>query len=447
MRDEGGAFSVQAHTRAHRAPAVELDHDAGRKAGRPTRSSMSPQAVAFALAPERRSTNGLPNEATLDRSPYLPSPRAGGRQPVPSSAPWIGSVSDPAEHEAERFAQQVAPAVGLVQRACACGGPASSNGECAECRAKRIGLQRTATASGPAVAPAIVHEVLRSPGQPMDPMSRRFFESRLGFDLGSVRIHADAHSATSAESVDALAYTAGSDVVFAAGQYDPMTPSGRHLLAHELAHVAQQRSGGAALRRQPSPTSIDPTAQAIITAAQTTSTPIADRATAAVRAIIDTYYGSQASKVAAIVYSDSEPGLATTYTGTGAAITGTITVGRYFVENTTRAGFARRVLQVGHELQHIDQQRSGMGGPTKRHLREFLAFHWEATAPEAAGTGRVSHASRVALIDAALSNYNCLDAAEKTQHQTKQQALLTLRTTEQAASGQPATSPPTACSG
>src|SRR5207247_1955655 len=133
--------------------------------------------------------------------------------------------------------------------------------------------------------------------------------------------------------------------------------------------------------------------------------------------------------------------------GTGSAITGTITVGRYFVENTTGAGIARRVLQVGHELQHIDQQRSGKGGPTNRHLREFLAFHWEATAPEAAGTGRVSHATRVALIDAALGNYNCLDATEKTQHQTKQQELLTLRTTEQAASGQPATPAPTACSG
>jgi hypothetical protein len=129
------------------------------------------------------------------------------------------------------------------------------------------------------------------------------------------------------------------------------------------------------------------------------------------------------------------------------SITGTITVGRYFVDNTTSAGIARRVLQVGHELQHIDQQRSGKGGPTNRHLREFLAFHWEATAPEAAGTGRVSHATRVALIDAALGNYNCLDATEKTQHQTKQQELLTLRTTEQAASGQPATPAPTACSG
>ncbi len=105
------------------------------------------------------------------------------------------------------------------------------------------------------------------------------------------------------------------------------------------------------------------------------------------------------------------------------------------------------MLQVGHELQHIDQERAGLVGETNRHLREFLAFHWEATAPEAAGTGRVSHSTRVSLIDAALGNYNCLDAATKAQHQSKQQQLLTLRATEQAASHLPATAAPTTCSG
>src|SRR5262249_59311907 len=49
----------------------------------------------------------------------------------------------------------------------------------------------------------------------------------------------DAKAAESARSVDALAYTAGRNVVIGAGQYTG-TPQGRHLLAHELTHVVQR---------------------------------------------------------------------------------------------------------------------------------------------------------------------------------------------------------------
>jgi hypothetical protein len=69
---------------------------------------------------------------------------------------------------------------------------------------------------------------------------RAFFEPRLGHDFSQVRVHADARAADSARSIDALAYTAGQDVVFGAGQYAPGSMSGRRLLAHELAHVVQQ---------------------------------------------------------------------------------------------------------------------------------------------------------------------------------------------------------------
>jgi flagellar basal body rod protein FlgC len=88
-----------------------------------------------------------------------------------------------------------------------------------------------------------------------------------------------------------------------------------------------------------------------------------------------------------------------------------------------------------------------MGGAVRRHEREFLAFHWEATATEAAGTGRMAHATRVAVIDAAIKNYNCLTATEKTTYNTQYQQLVTLRQTEQAASGNPATPAPTQCGG
>jgi hypothetical protein len=102
-----------------------------------------------------------------------------------------------------------------------------------------------ATAAGrdQETAPAIVHEVLHSHGAPLDAHARLFFEPRFGFDFSQVRIHTDARAAESARTVNALAYTVGSDIAFAAGQYAPRAASGQRLLAHELAHVAQQTAG------------------------------------------------------------------------------------------------------------------------------------------------------------------------------------------------------------
>lgn len=91
----------------------------------------------------------------------------------------------------------------------------------------------------------MVSRVLASPGQPLDQAARVEMESRFGHDFSRVRVHTDARAAESVRAVDALAYTVGRDVVFAAGQYMPETGPGRGLLAHELAHVVQQE--------QPSP--------------------------------------------------------------------------------------------------------------------------------------------------------------------------------------------------
>lgn len=92
----------------------------------------------------------------------------------------------------------------------------------------------------PNAVPAIVHEVLRSPGRPLDGGTRSIMEPRFGRDFSTVRIHTDSLAAESAHSVNALAYTVGRRVVFGEGQYAPMTPAGRQLIAHELTHVVQQ---------------------------------------------------------------------------------------------------------------------------------------------------------------------------------------------------------------
>jgi hypothetical protein len=130
---------------------------------------------------------------------------------------------------------------GLLQRKCACGGTPGLDGECAECRQKRLRRQRHPTSQPEAAGvPPIVHEVLRSSGQPLDPNTRAFMEPRFGHHFSRVRVHTDGIAAESARAVNALAYTVGRDIVFAAEQYAPQTTKGRRLLAHELAHVAQQ---------------------------------------------------------------------------------------------------------------------------------------------------------------------------------------------------------------
>ena len=192
----------------------------------------------------------------------------------------------------QRAKSAAAPVRGVtLQRKCACGGSSGLTGSCTECEKKKLvgqplqtklrinepgdqyeqeadrmaeqvmrmaesqadsadlrgstgsWLQRSQAASalGTAEAPAAVHDVLGSPGQPLDSATRAFFEPRFGHDFSHVRIHADAAGAKSARAVNALAYTMGPHVVFAAGQYAAGTHVGRRLLAHELAHVLQQQ--------------------------------------------------------------------------------------------------------------------------------------------------------------------------------------------------------------
>ena len=141
----------------------------------------------------------------------------------------------------------VAPAIShapanLLQRKCACGGDHGISGECEDCRKKGLGVvQRLATnTSLVSSVPPIVHEVLRSPGHPLDIGTRAFMEPRFGHDFGHVRIHTDAQAAESAKAINAIAFTVGDHVVFDSGQYAPQSISGRRLLAHEMTHVLQQ---------------------------------------------------------------------------------------------------------------------------------------------------------------------------------------------------------------
>jgi len=104
-------------------------------------------------------------------------------------------------------------------------------------------MRQRAAGRSAATAPQIVHDVLRSPGRPLDADTRAFMEPRFGRSFAHVRLHTDARAARSAQAVNALAYTVGRDIVLGAGQEERST-AGRALLAHELAHVVQQREAG-----------------------------------------------------------------------------------------------------------------------------------------------------------------------------------------------------------
>ncbi|MEO8410920.1 MAG: DUF4157 domain-containing protein, partial [Propionivibrio sp.] len=135
-----------------------------------------------------------------------------------------------------------------LQRKCACGGVGGPSGECDECaKRKMLGMQTRLAISAPgdryeqeadrvadqvmrmpgqasfapgmasvpqlplltrvagnpaslAEAPATVHRVLASPGEPLHAATRAFFEPRFGHDFARVRVHTDAAAGKSARA-------------------------------------------------------------------------------------------------------------------------------------------------------------------------------------------------------------------------------------------------------
>jgi hypothetical protein len=163
------------------------------------------------------------------------------RKPLVSQPPLIqtklaiNQPGDEYEQEADRVAEQVMRMPDpVIQR------------KCAKCDEDEKKILQAKEASGQVSenqnqdVPPIVHEVMRSPGKPLDSSTRAFMEPRIGHDFSKVRVHADTRAAESAQAVNAMAYTVGSDVVFGAGQYTPWSDIGRRLMAHELTHVMQQ---------------------------------------------------------------------------------------------------------------------------------------------------------------------------------------------------------------
>ena len=81
----------------------------------------------------------------------------------------------------------------------------------------------------------------RGRGHGLDPGTRDRVAPALGDPLEDVRVHTGPEADALARSVEARAFATGRDLFFAEGEHRPGTEAGERLLAHELAHVVQQR--------------------------------------------------------------------------------------------------------------------------------------------------------------------------------------------------------------
>ena len=103
-------------------------------------------------------------------------------------------------------------------------------------------LQRKGSGDHPDVNPVALRDDLRkqSTGFVPDSNVRAKLGGHLGFDPGGARLHTGPAAASASRALNAEAFTIGNDVFFGDGRFDPHSPKGLGLIAHELTHVGQQ---------------------------------------------------------------------------------------------------------------------------------------------------------------------------------------------------------------
>ncbi len=152
----------------------------------------------------------------------------------------VNAPGDPFEQEADLLADRVMQMPTVFPPGQAAPEPATPG----------MQVQRSSDASGGEAPPAVEAGVarLQGGGAPLPASERAFFEPRMGVDLGQVRIQDSSEAAAMSQALNARAFTVGNTIAFDLGEYRPGTETGRHLLAHELAHTVQQTGGVAAKR-------------------------------------------------------------------------------------------------------------------------------------------------------------------------------------------------------
>jgi hypothetical protein len=103
--------------------------------------------------------------------------------------------------------------------------------------------------------PQEIQQQLSEGGQPLDSAVNARMSAAFAHDFSNVRVHSNAQAAELSAGLNARAFTIGSDIAFAGGEYQPGTLVGDALIAHELAHVVQQGTGAATVNSKNEQTS------------------------------------------------------------------------------------------------------------------------------------------------------------------------------------------------
>jgi hypothetical protein len=173
----------------------------------------------------------------------------------------VSQPNDPYEREADQVADQVMKMPVLSDMVMTVGTKKDGvniNHECAPCETKKKEEKEErqleirpkpslSTESNFKASDEIANEINHihsNIGSSLDASTKGFMESRFGYDFSKVKIHTDETATRTSNSVNALAYTIGNDIVFGEGHYQPNKAEGRKLLAHELTHVIQQEQVG-----------------------------------------------------------------------------------------------------------------------------------------------------------------------------------------------------------
>jgi hypothetical protein len=173
----------------------------------------------------------------------------------------INQPNDAYEQEADAMANHVMQTPGAsLHNSFFKSSVSSVQRKCAHCEEEEKKAQRKEFNNNTTEASAETENYVNSlsGGNALNEKDKAFFESRMGYDLSNVRLHTDGIAVKSAQSVNALAYTSGNDIVFNQNQCAPETDTGKRLLAHELTHVVQRNNKGM-IQRTPNPRPQSPT--------------------------------------------------------------------------------------------------------------------------------------------------------------------------------------------
>lgn len=167
----------------------------------------------------------------------------------------VSQPADPEEVEADRAADAFVAGESAGKTSLRPSTPRLSR-KCAACSQEEDGLKsfaRKTDSSGATVAGShpisrVSNAIRQSQGRPIPSKARHEYERFFNADLSGLRIHTDAHAQEASREVSAHAFARGGNIYFAANRFDTNAVSGRHLLAHEIAHTLQQNDASTLYR-------------------------------------------------------------------------------------------------------------------------------------------------------------------------------------------------------